>query len=92
MIWARCSKRWPRHEPWPAVVSRARRVFVFRQAGKDAIDRLDNFGEARFFAGAQMRARMQNEKRQLELVRPHQFFRKGANASWRGIADWWRRD
>ena len=29
MMYAICSNRWPRHDPWPAVVSSAIRVLTF---------------------------------------------------------------
>src|SRR4030095_13571141 len=42
--------------------------FHFRDLAEDAIDRVDDLFEPGFFAGAEMRTRMQNQKRQLELV------------------------
>ena len=78
MMCAICSKRSPRHEPWPAVVSSAIFVFVLRQTGMHGVDRADDFVEARFDPGAQMRARMQDQKRQLQLIRADQFLRQRA--------------
>src|SRR6266403_1655834 len=40
----------------------------FRNSRKHAVDRFDNSLEAGFFACAEMRARMQHQKRQFELI------------------------
>ena len=53
--------------------------FDFRQAGEDLIERANYFREARGLSRAEMRSGMHDQKRQLELVRAHEFFRKRAN-------------
>ena len=40
----------------------------FRNSRKHAVDRFDNALESGFFACAEMRARMQHQKRQFELI------------------------
>ena len=52
--------------------------FHFRQNRMHGVDRFDDSFQSGFFARAEMRARMQNEKRQLELIRPNEFFRERA--------------
>ena len=49
-----------------------------RQAGEDVVDRLNDFGESRLLTCAKMSAGMQNQEWQFELVRAHEFLRKGA--------------
>jgi hypothetical protein len=46
---------------------------------KHAIDRVDNFFEAGFFAGAKVRAGMQDQKRQLKLISAREFFGQRAD-------------
>ncbi len=52
--------------------------FNFWQAGKNLVNRRDNFFEARFFSGAEMRAGMQHDERNLKLIGAYQFFRQCA--------------
>ena len=49
--------------------------FHFRNIREHAVDRFDDLFESGFFAGAEMRARMQNQKRQFKLIGACQFFR-----------------
>src|SRR4051812_5975861 len=51
--------------------------FHFRNHRPDRVDRGTDLFQPRLFAGAEMRSRMQNEKRQFELSRPSQFFGQG---------------
>src|SRR5207244_2089641 len=53
--------------------------FHFRNSAKHAIDRRDNLFETGFFARAEMRTRMQNQKWQLELIGASELFRQCAN-------------
>ena len=46
-----------------------------------------NPGKASLRARADVRTRMQNQKRHLELIRPHQLFRERHEASWRETVD-----
>src|SRR5262249_18015401 len=53
--------------------------FQFPFFSKHGIDRQDSLFETGFFAGAEMRAGMKNQKRQLELIGADEFLRKGAD-------------
>ena len=52
--------------------------FRLRQNAVNRVNRIDDSGEPRFLAGTEMRAWMEHEKRQLELIRPNEFFRERA--------------
>ena len=53
--------------------------FDFRDFSKHAVDRGDDFFESGFFAGAEMRAGMKNQKWKLELIGPSKLFRQSAD-------------
>ena len=67
------------HEPWPAVISSAIFVFtfgIFRNTS--SIESSDLF-QTCFFARAEVRTRMQHQKRELKLICPDQFFGERSN-------------
>ena len=53
--------------------------FDFRIFSKHAVDRGDDFFESGFFACAEMRAGMKNQKWKLELIGPSKLFRQSAD-------------
>ena len=66
--------------------------FHFRNPAKTRSIDCDDSRQAGFFARAEMRAWMQNQKRQFELIGANQFFAKARESSWRETADWSPRD
>ena len=54
------------------------RVFTFGRRAKILIDRRDDFFQAGFFPGAEMRTGMQDDERQAQLIGPRQFLGQSA--------------